>query len=185
VRPGKKVASATILSALVLVALPGLAGSRLTSPEQPIDAAAFRIDQVNALADAEGVVIDPLDPAFRSAGFVMAGATFVEPGVGRAIPTKASVSQPDAIAGTAYKPPRYTVSGYATFYDNGTTAMRLPAGTVIVVCGGAGCLERVVNDYGPSAANPERIIDLFRPDFFRICGCPSWSGTSWVTVKVY
>jgi hypothetical protein len=26
---------------------------------------------------------------------------------------------------------------------------------------------------------------MYRPDFFRICGCPSWSGTVWVTVSIY
>ena len=80
---------------------------------------------------------------------------------------------------------RYTLSGYATFYDNGRTAMRLPYGTVVIICGGGGCVQRVISDYGPSAANPERIVDLYRPDFFRICGCPSWSGTTRVTVRVY
>ena len=55
--------------------------------------------------------------------------------------------------------------------------MRLPAGTVIVVCGAGGCLERVIGDYGPRAGT-RRIIDLYRPDFFRICGCPSSSGVT-------
>ena len=27
--------------------------------------------------------------------------------------------------------------------------MRLPRGTVVVICGDGGCIERVVNDYGP------------------------------------
>jgi hypothetical protein len=40
-----------------------------------------------------------------------------------------------------------------------------------------------VTDYGPVA--PDRIIDLYRPDFFAICGCSSWSGTTTVTVHVY
>jgi hypothetical protein len=26
---------------------------------------------------------------------------------------------------------------------------------------------------------------LYRPDFFKICGCPSWSGVTKVTVHVY
>ena len=30
-----------------------------------------------------------------------------------------------------------------------------------------------------------RIVDLYTPDFFAICGCPSWSGTTQVTVSVY
>jgi hypothetical protein len=28
-------------------------------------------------------------------------------------------------------------------------------------------------------------VDLYRPDFFDICGCPSWSGVVDVTVYVY
>jgi hypothetical protein len=56
-------------------------------------------------------------------------------------------------------------------------------GTVIRVCGAGGCLERVVNDYGPLGAG--RIIDLYRSDFFAICGCASWAGTTQVTVYVY
>ena len=62
--------------------------------------------------------------------------------------------------------------------------MRLPTGTVIRVCGAGGCLERVVNDYGPTAGT-SRIIDLYRPDFFAVCGCSSISGTTTVTVGVY
>jgi hypothetical protein len=89
-----------------------------------------------------------------------------------------------AVAATwEWKPPRSTLSGYATFYDNGTTAMRLPRGTIVVVCGNNGCLERVVNDYGPIKTT--RVVDMYRPDFFRICGCGWWSGTTWVTVWVY
>ena len=30
-----------------------------------------------------------------------------------------------------------------------------------------------------------RVVDLYRPDFFAICGCPSWAGTTTVTVYVY
>ena len=81
------------------------------------------------------------------------------------------------------KPPRMTLTGGATFYDNGTTAMRLPRGTHVVICGGGGCIERVVNDYGP--VKKSRVVDLYRPDFFAICGCPWFSGTTQVTVYVY
>ena len=95
------------------------------------------------------------------------------------------------LAGAAHADPvlqLYTPGGpgQTSFYDNGTTAMRLPRGTLIRVCGGGGCLERVVNDYGPSASfQPVRIIDMYRPDFFAVCGCPSWSGTAQLTVAVY
>jgi hypothetical protein len=81
------------------------------------------------------------------------------------------------------KPPRYTLTGAATFYDHGATAMRLPRGTVVVICGRGGCIQRTVTDYGPM--REDRIVDLYRPDFFAICGCASWSGTTMVTVSVY
>ena len=71
---------------------------------------------------------------------------------------------PGAHSGSAQKPPRYKLSGYATFYGDGTTAMRLPRGTTIIICGKGGCLERVVNDYGPIASSTNnRIIDLYTP----------------------
>jgi hypothetical protein len=96
------------------------------------------------------------------------------------------VDQPAARGGEAWKPPKYKLHGVASFYDNGTTAMRLPRGTVVVICGKAGCIQRRVSDYGPNAAvHPDRIVDLYRADFFRICGCGSWSGTTQVTVSVY
>ena len=80
--------------------------------------------------------------------------------------------------------PKYTLSGGATFYDNGTTAMRLPRGTVVKICGNGGCIVRVVNDYGPQKKS--RVVDLYRPDFFEVCGCPSLAGTTRVTrVTIY
>ena len=61
--------------------------------------------------------------------------------------------------------------------------MRLPRGTIVKICGPGGCIVRVVNDYGPQKKS--RVVDLYRPDFFAICGCPSWAGTTQVTVYVY
>ena len=77
-----------------------------------------------------------------------------------------------------------TISGTASFYTFGTTAMRIPRGTTVVICGKAGCLERIINDYGP-AASTGRIVDMYKPDFFAICGCGWWSGLTQVTIKVY
>ena len=109
----------------------------------------------------------------------------VEPGTGSKVATARSApNQPAVTAGYSIKPPRYSLRGVATFYDAGFTAMRLPRGTVIRVCGPGGCLDRKISDYGP-VAGTNRIIDLYRPDFFAVCGCPSWSGTVWVTVGVY
>jgi hypothetical protein len=181
------VASAALTASLALGALPGLAGSAGPTPASVLDPSAFQSVQVPAFSATE-LAVAPLDDAYRAAGAIDPTATFTEPGKEptRRIPARPAVAVPAAHGGSALKPPRYKLSGYATFYGNGTTAMRLPRGTTVIVCGGGGCVERVVNDYGPSPnAGLGRIVDLFTPDFFDICGCPSWSGTTWVTVSVY
>ena len=108
-----------------------------------------------------------------------------EPGEGPDAGTtdRAHPDQPETAPGAARKPARFTLKGEATFYGAGSTAMRLPRGTVVIICGGGGCIERTVTDYGPQ--DPARVVDLYKPDFFRICGCPSWSGVTNVTVHVY
>jgi hypothetical protein len=186
VRPRRLGAGAALTAALALVALPGLAGSRTPDAHAPIPAAALQQLTVPARAVA-ATRIDPLDPDVRSAGFVAPDSPFVEPGADVApIPGRPSVDQPDTGATSVRRPPRLTIRGIASFYDHGTTAMRLPRGTLVVICGGGGCIERRITDYGPSAAvHPERVADLYRADFFAICGCPSWSGTTTVTVSVY
>jgi hypothetical protein len=185
VRPRNLVAGVALTAALALVALPGLASSRTPSTYRPLEAAAFQAITINASDGGSSQTIHPLDPAFRSANALTGDSQFIEQGV-RAVRAvvRAKTVQPDVTAGYSIKPPRYTMTGTATFYDNGTTAMRLPRGTVIRVCGPGGCVERVVNDYGPTAGT-SRIIDLYRPDFFAVCGCPSWSGTVKVTVGIY
>jgi hypothetical protein len=174
-----------ISTALALVALPGLAGSRVPSAIEPVPAGAFQSYSVPAREARSPITIAGLDPADRSVGVVDADTTIFEPGEesGGGPTDRVSVDQPESAAASARKPARYTLTGDATFYDHGTTAMRLPRGTVVLICGGGGCIERIVTDYGPQA--PGRIVDLYRPDFFRICGCPSWSGVTKVTVHVY
>ena len=182
------VATAALIAALALAALPVPVGSRSPSAPGAIDQAAFRTLDFPATLSGVTVPSAPLDPALRSAGFLDGAATFAEPGVApkRSVPRRAVVDQPTSTSGSAWKTPKQKLTGYASFYDNGTTAMRLPRGTVIVICGKGGCIQRTVTDYGPSAAiHPDRIVDLYRPDFFAVCGCPSWSGTTRVTVSVY
>jgi hypothetical protein len=171
--------------ALALVSLPGLAGSRVPSAVEPVPAGAFQPLSVPAPDSRTPITIAGLDPAARSDGVVDAETTIFEPGAGPdAGPTdRAAIDQPETAADATRKPPRYSIRGEATFYSNGTTAMRLPRGTLVIICGGGGCVERTVTDYGPTA--PGRIVDLYKPDFFRICGCPSWSGVTTVTVHVY
>lgn len=174
-----------LIAALALVALPGIAGSRVPNPIEPLPASAFQPLSVSANQARSTVSIGRLDPAHDAAGAVAADASFVEPGTApQAGPTaRVRFNQPEAGAASVRKPPRYTLTGIATFYDNGTTAMRLPRGTTVIVCGDGGCVERVVNDYGP--IKPSRVVDLYRPDFFDVCGCAWWSGTTQVTVSVY
>jgi hypothetical protein len=188
-RPRPLVASVALTAVLALVALPGLVGSRTPSPFPSPEAAAFQAVTVNA-TDRSGFAVGPIDAARRSAGALASESILVEPG---AQPSATSLSfgrpdvpQPVGQVGTAVKPPRYSMSGWASFYDNGTTAMRLPRGTFVRICGAGGCIERVVNDYGPAASiRPVRIVDMYRPDFFQICGCGWWSGTTWVTIGIY
>jgi hypothetical protein len=174
-----------LTAALALVALPGLVGSRVLSPIESVPAGVFQPFTILADDSRSTAAIGPLDDAHASAGSIGTETSIVEPGTVRhPAPTgRATVSQPDTGASTVRKSPRYTLTGFATFYDNGTTAMRLPPGTVVVICGGGGCIERVVNDYGP--IKQSRVVDLYRPDFFGICGCPSFAGTTTVTVYVY
>jgi len=180
------VAGAALTAALALAALPGIAGSAGPTPTSTIDPSAFQSIQVQAFS-ATAFAAEPLDSTYAAAGRVDAATSMTEPGSGVAValPTRPRVQLPGAHSGSALKPPRYRMTGYASFYANGTTAMRLPRGTTIVVCGGGGCIERVVSDYGPAASLKSRIIDMYTPDFFSICGCPWYAGTTRVTVSIY
>ncbi len=184
-RPRWLVVGSVLIAALALVALPGLAGSRSPSLATSVPASAFQPLTVTASDVRSPQAIAGLDRGHLSAGFVDEAASFIEPGVDPgAGPTRRSkVNQPDPDASSERKPAKYTLKGQATFYDAGYTAMRLPRGTTVIICGAGGCIERVVNDYGPQ--KPSRIVDLYRPDFFAVCGCASWEGVTNVTVYVY
>jgi hypothetical protein len=187
VRPSRMVAGAALTAALAVGALPGIAGSAGPTPATAVAPDAFLSIKVPALTTVGPATAGP-DRSHGSAGRIDASTSFTEPGSGGGsllVATRPRVVLPGPHSGTAVKPPRYTLSGYATFYANGTTAMRLPRGTTIIVCGAGGCLERVVSDYGPVASYRSRIIDLYTPDFFAVCGCPWYAGTAWVTVSIY
>jgi hypothetical protein len=174
-----------LTAALALVALPGLAGSRAPSAMEPLPASAFQSLSVPASDVRSTIQIAGLDRGDLSAAVVHDLSTFVEPGAAPDPgPTdRATVNQPDPASDSTRKPAKYTLTGLATFYNAGYTAMRLPRGTTVIICGDGGCIERIVSDYGPQQSS--RIVDLYRPDFFEICGCPSWSGVVDVTVYVY
>lgn len=184
-RPKTLVVGLALTAALALVALPGLAGSRASRPSEPVPVGALQPLPDSGDGSRPAIAVDGLDATFAGAGAVPLDATFIEPGQARTSgpTTRPSVDQPDGSSRSLRKPEKYRLTGTATFYEAGYTAMRLPRGTIVIICGGGGCVERVINDYGPQSES--RIVDLYKPDFFDICGCPSWSGTTQVTVYVY
>lgn len=186
-RPSRTVARAALTAALVLGALPGLVGSHEPNQDRPIDTALFeQVDLATSRDTFDFGAIDP-DAASRSAGVLGPVDQFAElaPGDAQSPDERAQPKTGSPSAEWRWKAPKYTITGYASFYDHGTTAMRdVPRGTTIVICGAGGCLETVVSDYGP-AKSTGRVIDMYRPDFFRICGCGWWSGTTTVTVRIY
>lgn len=187
-RPSRTVAGAALTAALVVVAMPGLVGSRESSPARPVDATTFELVNLATPPEQQGPFL--LDDSGLSAGALDGADQFAEGFDADSAELAASGERARPDVGTAtsswsWKPPRYSLTGFASFYDFGTTAMRdVPRGTTIVICGAGGCIERVVSDYGPQARTG-RLIDMYRPDFFAICGCGWWSGTTTVTVRVY
>ena len=180
------VVGCALTATLALVALPGLAGSRAPHPIEPLPVGALQPLRVTADQDRSASAIDGLDAAHllgrrrRGRRVVHRAGQAAEDARRRIGPRS---NQPDGSSGSVRKPAKYTLTGTATFYDEGTTAMRLPRGTIVIICGKGGCVERVINDYGPQKES--RIVDLDKDDFFDICGCASWSGTTTVTVYVY
>jgi hypothetical protein len=193
-RPSRTVARSALTAVLALGALPGLVGSHEPGVAPTIDAAAFRQVSLATARDrqADGQLVP--DTAGRSDGALGRETAFVEAGAifgdvvdveTRAAGERAQPHLQAAVSTSAWKKPRFTISGAASFYDHGTTAMRdVPRGTTIVICGAGGCIQTVVSDYGP-ARSTGRVIDMYRPDFFKVCGCGWWSGTTEVTVRVY
>jgi hypothetical protein len=175
-----------LTAALALGALPGLVGSHEPSTAQPIDTAAFRQVNLATTRDRQSTGQILPDAAGRSEGALDGLEALADPIAiaGGSPDDRAQPSVQGAGAASSWREPSYTLTGFASFYDNGTTAMRLPRGTTVVICGAGGCIERVVDDYGPSRAGG-RIADLYRPDFFAVCGCGWWSGTTEVTIRVY
>jgi len=186
-RPSGTVARAALSAVLALGALPGLVGSHEPSQDRPIGAALFEPVNLASTRDRQGLGLILPDSDGQSAGALGLLDSFAELDASEPLAPddRAQPALKSVAAGWAWKPAKYSLNGIASFYDNGTTAMRdVPRGTTIVICGAGGCIERIVTDYGPSKAGG-RLIDMYRPDFFRICGCGWWSGTTQVTVKVY
>ena len=186
-RPSQTVARAALTAALALAALPGLVGSHEPTPNRPVDAALFEQLTLASAPDGQRSASFALSEAGLSDGALDATEPFIEAAAAgvSAAPGRAAPRLRAATESWTWQPARATLTGAASFYDFGTTAMRdVPRGTTIVICGNGGCIQRVVSDHGP-AKRTGRIIDMYRADFFAICGCPSFSGTTTVTVRVY
>ena len=187
-RPSRTVARAALTATLALGALPGLVGSHEPGQDRPIDAALFEQVNLASTPDRQGLIPFVLDGTGRSAGTLAATDTFAELDVAAPAGSPDERATPDLAAAKAdwgWKPPKTTIRGEASFYSAGFTAMRdVPRGTTIVICGKGGCIETKVTDYGP-AKSTGRILDMYKPDFFQICGCGWWSGTTQVTVRIY
>jgi len=105
----------------------------------------------------------------------------VKPVVKRVVKVRAPVRK-HAASGPVV---REVLHGLASWYDNGTTAMRLPRGTHIRICGERGCVNRVVTDWGPASWLPDRVVDLMPSDFVAVTGLQLGAGLANVTVYIY
>jgi len=83
---------------------------------------------------------------------------------------------------TGYK---RVMTGLGSWYDNGTTAMRLPNGTHIRICGAKACISRIVRDWGPARYLTKRVVDMTPEDFVRVSGRHLGAGLVPVTVYIY
>src|SRR3954451_411056 len=110
------VAGAALTAALALAALPGIAGSAGPTPATTIDPTAFQSIQIQAFS-ATALAAEPLDSVYAAAGQVDRATSRTEPGRGVAVPlpTRPRVQLPEANSGSAPKPPRYRMTGYASF----------------------------------------------------------------------
>ena len=113
-RPSRTVARAALIAALALGSLPGLVGSRQPSPEQPIDAAAFRQVILATLGQRPSGAGGSSDAASGSAGSLEAATSFVELGPRQAnVIDRVYVNVPSAPSAWAWKLPKSTLSGYS------------------------------------------------------------------------
>jgi hypothetical protein len=114
----------------------------------------------------------------------------VDPGSGALPVHRPAVVQPVAQLRTVVVPKplpkaREVLHGLASWYANGTTAMRLPYGTEVRICGAGGCVSTVVRDWGPARYLSDRVVDMTPRDFVRVTGRPLGAGLAKVTVYVY
>lgn len=204
----RHIAGVALIATLVLIATPGIAGSWSPEPLKVIPASEYKLLPDQSLGAGGGVtavslVEDPTLEPWPSLGYqyVAPEPTATPTPEPTATPTPTPVPTPVPTPAATPKPtprptPRptpkptpapvvkQTITGNATWYNNGTTAMRLPRGTRVKICGRAACIERTITDYGP-AAYTGRVADLMPADFRTVCGCSTSTGVIKITVYVY
>ena len=187
VRPRSVVVGAVLTAALALVAAPGLAGSRMPTQRaeplrQPRSSRSGSTRRQPATAAASMRWTLPCD---RPAG---AGAAR---GVHRTRRRAGGSEAPGGPAAQRERPVgRQAASLHAQWLrDLTTTTGRRPC--ACREARSSGSAGRRVRRAGHQRLRPEREFrpagssTSWRPDFFAVCGCPSFAGTSRVTVGVY
>lgn len=127
--------------------------------------------------------------AFNGLGYgsLLVGQLLMIPGGrGAPIPASETVTRTTtrAPAPTPLPEPVAVLTGVASWMYASGTAMRLPVGTLVHICGDGGCILRRVTSWGPSASLDDRIVDLNYLDFPIVCGCSLSTGLAWVRVEV-
>lgn len=207
-------ASVALTAALVVIATPGIAGSLTPKPLQVVPASQYKTLSLDISGPETGGVQSVVLTAPTQQPWPSLGYQYVAPSPSpapTASPTPDPTATPTPVPTpkptpkptprptpkptprptpaptpkpTPVPPVKQTITGLATWYNNGTTAMRLPRGTVVKICGNGGCVTRTITDYGPTASSG-RIADLMPADFRAVCGCSTSSGVTRVTVYVY
>jgi hypothetical protein len=213
VRRQSLVASAVLTAALALVALPGVSGSQIPSSERLLTADAFQSVRLPASAGGSPVTIHWFDVGSQTTGQPVTAAGPIEPGLSDAPTPGQRVTQliPPALLVPVERPTRKVqkpvakatptvkavvvrtqrsnyrrvLTGLASWYDNGTTAMRMPRGTRVKICGAARCVTRTITDWGPARYLSKRVVDLTPADFKRVTGKHLGAGLARVTVYIY
>ncbi len=165
-RPPRVVARVALIAALVLVAVPGSAGSRTPSPARPIDANVFVPVDVASLSVGLAAAAPTLDPAYRSNGALDAASNLTEPAAARDLAGRPRADQPAPNPGVIRIPVWHhdpEISWYGPgFYGSGTACGQrytqtimgvahrtLPCGTLVTFTWAGRTVTVPVIDRGP------------------------------------
>ena len=179
-RPSTLVVGLALTAALALVALPGLTGSRAPRPSEPVPVGALQPLPDSGSGSRHAIAgRRPRRVASSAEGAVPLDATFIEPGEApKSGPTTRAQGRP-ARRHAAIGPQAAEVQAHG----HGHVLLGRDDGDAPAAGHGRHHLRRRrLRRAGHQRLRPaqgsDRIVDLYKPDFFDICGCPSWSGTT-------